>query len=87
MFLPHSDDFQHTLARAFVLAGCKVFPPSVNNLFRGIPFFHEDKIHEHIQESLLQGRRKKKFCLLFSLIFAGFRKGLSAENRLFRRKE
>ena len=29
----------------------------VNYLFRGIPFSHEDKIHEHIQESLLLGRR------------------------------
>ena len=27
-----------------------------------------------------------KFCLLFSLAFAGFRKGLSAENLLFRRE-
>ena len=31
----------------------------MNNLFRGIPFSHEDKIHEHIQESLLLGRRTK----------------------------
>ena len=31
----------------------------MNNLFRGIPFSHEDKIHEHIQESLLLRRRTK----------------------------
>ena len=31
----------------------------VNNLFRGIYFSHEDKIHEHIQKSLLLGRRTK----------------------------
>ena len=29
---------------------------------------------------------KGKFCLLFSLIFAGFRKGLSAEGLLYRRE-
>ena len=29
---------------------------------------------------------KGKFCLLFSLVFAGFRKGLSTENLLFRRE-
>ena len=31
----------------------------MNNLFRAIPFSHEDKIHEHVQESLLLGRRTK----------------------------
>ena len=31
----------------------------MNNLFRGIPFSHEDKIHVHIQESSLLGRRTK----------------------------
>ena len=29
---------------------------------------------------------KGKFCLLFSLVFAGYRKGLSTENLLFRRE-
>ena len=43
-------------------------------------------MHEHIQESLLLGRRTKGNCLLFSLVFAGFREGLSAENLLFRRE-
>ena len=33
----------------------KSLPPSVDDLFRGIPFSHEDKIHEHIQ-----GRRQPK---------------------------
>ena len=60
MCLPHSDDFQHALARSFVLAGWKVFPPSVNSLFRGNPFSHKGKIHPgHVQESLLLGRRTK----------------------------
>ena len=36
-------------------------------------------MHEPIKESLLPG----KFCLLFLLIFAGFRMGPSAENLLF----
>ena len=44
-------------------------------------------MHKHIQESLLLGRRTKgKFACCFLLIFAGFRKGLSAENLLFRRE-
>ena len=43
----------------FPFDGLKSLPPSVNNLFRGIPFSHEDKIHEHIQESLLLGKRTK----------------------------
>ena len=56
--LPHSDDFQHSLARASFWQVEKS-SPSANNFFRGIPFSHEDKIHEHIQESLLVGRRAK----------------------------
>ena len=32
----------------------------VNNLFRGIPFSHDEKINEHIQASLLLGRRRKE---------------------------
>ena len=39
--------------------GLKSLPPSVTNLFRGIPFSYEDKIHEHIQESLLLGKKTK----------------------------
>ena len=31
----------------------------MNNIFRGTPFSHEDKIHENIQDSLLMGRRTK----------------------------
>ena len=37
----------------------KSLPFGVNNLFRGIPLSHEDKIHEQTQESLLLGRRTK----------------------------
>ena len=33
---------------------------SINNLFRGIPFSQQDKIHEHIQVSLSLGRRAVK---------------------------
>ena len=43
----------------FPLGGLKSLAASVNNLLWGIPFSHEDKIHEHIQESLLLGRRTK----------------------------
>ena len=60
-----------------------MLPLIVNNLFRGIPVSHEDKIHEHIQVSLLLGRRTKGNFALFLLVFAGFQKGLSAENLLF----
>ena len=59
----------------------------MKNLFRGIPFSHEDKIHEHILESLIARKENKgTFCLLFSLVFASFGKGLSAENLLFSRE-
>ena len=51
--------FQLALVHAFLFDGLKSLPPSVNNLFKGIAFSHEDKIHEHIQESLLLGRRTK----------------------------
>ena len=34
--------------------------PGVKIFFRGIPFSHEDEIHEHIQESLLLGGRTKR---------------------------
>ena len=44
----------------FPFGGLKSLFPSVNNLFKEIPFSHEDKIHEHIQESLLLGRRTKE---------------------------
>ena len=61
MCLPHSDDFQRALKRAFLFGGLdeKSLLPSVNNLFKGIPFPHEDKIQERIQESSLLGRRTK----------------------------
>ena len=58
MCLPCSDDCQHALAHAF-LWRIESLPPCVNNLFKGIPFFHEDKLPEHIQESLLLGKRTK----------------------------
>ena len=64
----------------------KSLPSSVNNSFRGIPFSREDKIHERVPESLLSGRRTKGNLLAISLVFAGFRKGLSIENLLFRRE-
>ena len=72
----------------FCFGGVKGFPPSVNNLFKGIPFSHEDKIHEQAHPGVIIARKenKGKFCLLFSLVLAGFRKGLSAENLLFRRE-
>ena len=40
----------------FPIGGLKLLPPTVNNLFRGIPFSQEDEKHEHILESLLLGK-------------------------------
>ena len=77
-----------TFNTCFPFNRLKSLSPSVNNLFRGIPFSYEDKIHEDIQESLLLGRGAKgNFALCFHFIFAGFRKGLSAESLLFRQEE
>ena len=49
-----------SFSTCFPLGGLKSLPPSLKNLFRGIPFSHEDNIHEHIQESLLLGRRAQQ---------------------------
>ena len=76
MCLPHSDDFQHTLACAFVLCGLKSLPHSVDNLFMGISFSHEDKIDEHTQQSLLLGRRTKgNFARCFCSFLKAFERG------------
>ena len=59
----------------------------MNKLFEEIPFSQEDEVHEHNQMSWSLGRRKnRKSLLLFSLVFAGFRKELSAENLPFQRE-
>ena len=47
----------------------------MNNLFRGIPFSHEDKIHEHIQESLLLGGEQREILLAVFSRFCRFSKG------------
>ena len=87
MCLPHCDDFQHALARAF-FGGLKSLPPSVNNFFRGIPFSHEDKIHEHIQESFLLGRRAKgNFACCFRSFLQVFEKGFVQRISFFDEKE
>ena len=58
MCLPQSGDFQYALARAFLLPGLKSLLPSVKKLFRGVPL-SEHEIYEHIQESLLLGKKTK----------------------------
>ena len=52
----------------------KSFPPSVNNLFRGIPFSHEDKIkiNEHSRVIVARKKNKGKTCLVFSLVLQVF---------------
>ena len=47
-----------------------------NNLFWGIPSSHGDEIHEHIQESLLLGRRTKgNLAWCFHLFLQVFERG------------
>ena len=100
MCLPLSDDFQHALARASILAGCNFggfnfggwrvisLPPSVNNLCKGISFSHEDKIHEHVRESLLLGRRTKgNFACCFHSFLQVFERGFLQKISYFDWKE
>ena len=47
----------------------------MNNLFRGIPFSHEDKIHEQIQESLLLEMEKREILLGVFTYFCMVSKG------------
>ena len=66
----------------------KSLPPSVNNLFRGSPFSQEDKIYEHIQESLLVGRRTKgNFACCFRSFLQVFERGFLQKISYFDGKE
>ena len=68
--------------------GFKSLPPSVNNLFRGIPFSHQDKIHEHIQELLLLGRRTKgNLAWCFHSFLQVFQRGFLEKRSYFDEKE
>ena len=63
MLLSHGE-LQYTLARAVLLGDTKSPLPSMNNLFRGIPFPQDDKKYEHIQVSfLLRIVVLTRFCL------------------------
>ena len=53
------------------------------NLFKGILFSYEDKIHEQIQVASFKG----KFCLLFSHALQVFDRGFLQEISHFNRKE
>ena len=56
----------------------------MNNLFRKTPFSRGDEMHEHPSAIVIDRKENKgKSCLLFSLVFAGFRKELSAEKLPF----
>ena len=58
--------------------------PNMNKLFKGIMFNQEDKIHECIV--IISGKENNgKLWQSFSLIFAGFRKGVNAEDLIYRR--
>ena len=60
----------------------------MNILFKGIPFSHEDKIHENIQESLLLGRRTKgKLALCFHSFLQVFERVLLQKISYFDGKE
>ena len=56
VFSGFSQSFLSFTSLQFPFDESKSLSPSVNNLFRGIPFSHEDKIHQDIQESFLLGR-------------------------------
>ena len=72
----------------FLFDELKSLPPGVNNSFRGIPFSHEDKMHEHIQESLLSGRRTKgNFPCCFRLFLQVFERDFLQKISYFDGKE
>ena len=59
--------------KCFRFGRLKSLPPIVDNLFKEIPFSHEDKIHERIQGSLLLRRRTKvNFACCFGLFLQVF---------------
>ena len=65
----------------------EISSPSVNSYVRGIPSSQEGKMHECIKVSLfLKERGQRDILLAVLLVFAGFRKGFSAENLSFRRQ-
>ena len=65
----------------------KVFPTSVNNLFRGIRFSDEYEIHERIPESLLLGRRtKENLARCFHSFLQVFKMGVLQEIPYFDKK-
>ena len=69
---------EHALARGEM----KKFFPRMNNSFRGIQSYQGDKIIEHMQVSLLLGRKTKKLCSPFPPTFAGFERAFSKKSPL-----
>ena len=60
----------------------------MNNWFSGIPFSHEDKVHEHIQKSLLlEGRTKGNFACCFCSFLQVFERGFQQKISIFDGKE
>ena len=59
--------------------------PSVNDFFTGIPFSHEDKIHEDVQESLW--RTKGNFACCFHSFLEVFERGSLQKISYFDEKE
>ena len=70
----------------FRFGGLQSIPPSVDNLFRAIPFSHEDEIHEHIKESLLPGWETKGN-FVFARFFQVFERGFLQKISYFDGKE
>ena len=71
----------------FPFDGLKSLPSSVNNLFTRILFSHEDKYMNTSKSHYCYEGEQRDILLVFSLVIsAGFRKGLSVENLLFRRE-
>ena len=77
-----------TLYNVLSFGGLKSLSPGVNNLLRGNPFSHEDKIHEHVQESSLLGRKTKgNFACCFRSLLQVFESGFLQKISYFDGKE
>ena len=64
----------------FPFDGLKSLPPSVNNLFRGIPFSHEDKYMSTFKSHYCWEGEQREFLLAVFACFCRFSKGVFCKN-------
>ena len=69
------------LSTCYPLGGLKSLLPTMDNLFNGIPFSHEAKIHEHIEG------RQREILPIVCTHFVGFQKELPVESLPFQPEE